>query len=128
MRQIVGETLSAQIMTLPVLIAAFGAVSNVALIANVMILPFVPLAMLLVFVSGILSTIPLIGWLIAILATYLLKYMTITAGWLANLSWAQTEISFGIWQIVLAYLVIIIAIWLMARATKFNFREVNIVE
>lgn len=128
LRQIVGETLSAQIMTLPVLIAAFGAVSNVALIANVMILPFVPLAMLLVFVSGILSTIPLIGWLIAILATYLLKYMTITAGWLANLSWAQTEISFGIWQIVLMYLVITIAIWLMTRATKFNFREVNIVE
>lgn len=128
LRQIVGETLSAQIMTLPVLIAAFGAVSNVALIANVMILPFVPLAMLLVFVSGVLSTIPLIGGLIAILATYLLKYMTITAGWLANLSWAQTEISFGIWQIVLAYLVITIAIWLMTRVTKFNFREVNIVE
>ena len=128
LRQIVGETLSAQIMTLPVLIAAFGAVSNVALIANVMILPFVPLAMLLVFVSGILSTIPLIGGLIAILATYLLKYMTIVAGWLANLPWAQTEISFGTWQVVLAYLVITIAIWLMARATKFNFREVNIVE
>lgn len=128
LRQIFGETLSAQIMTLPVLIAAFGAVSNVALIANVMILPFVPLAMLLVFVSGILSTIPLIGWLIAILATYLLKYMTIAAGRLANLPWAQTEISFGVWQIVLAYTVIIIAIWLMARATKFNFREVNIVE
>lgn len=128
LRQIVGETLSAQIMTLPVLIVAFGAVSNVALIANVMILPFVPLAMLLVFVSGILSTIPLIGWLIAILATYLLKYMIIVAGWLANLPWAQTEISFGIWQIVLAYIVIIIAIWLMSRTTKFNFREVNIVE
>lgn len=128
LRQIIGETLSAQIMTLPVLIAAFGAVSNVSLIANVLILPFVPLAMLLVFVSGILVSVPLIGWVVAIPTTWLLSYMIMVAKWVADLPWAQTEISFNVIQVVLSYAVIIVAIWLMARATKFNFREANIVE
>ena len=54
-RQILIETLSAQLATLPLLMMSFGVVSNVALIANMLILPFVPLAMLLTFASGVLA-------------------------------------------------------------------------
>ena len=74
-RQILIETLSAQIATLPLLMMSFGVVSNVALIANMLILPFVPLAMLLTFASGILSAVPMIGAAIALPTTWLLSYM-----------------------------------------------------
>jgi len=37
----------------PILIGAFGQFSNVAVIANLLVLPFVPLAMLLTFIAGI---------------------------------------------------------------------------
>jgi competence protein ComEC len=72
-RQVAGETLSAQIFTLPLLVMAFGMMSNVALLANVLILPLVPLAMLLVFLAGIFATVPLLGAVIAAPTTWLLS-------------------------------------------------------
>ena len=47
------ETLSAQFMTLPILLFAFGKLSLVAPLTNPLILPMVPLAMFLAFLPGI---------------------------------------------------------------------------
>lgn len=127
-RQIVGETLSAQIFTLPLLVVAFGVMSNVALLANMLILPLVPLAMLLVFVTGLLATVPLVGGLVAAPTTWLLDYMVKVADWLAGQSWAQTEVQIGWWVVVLSYGLLAAAIWWMVRVTGYRLRESNIVE
>lgn len=127
LRQIFGETLSAQIMTLPLLMLAFGTVSNVALLANMLILPLIPLAMLLTFVVGVVSGVPLIAPLIAAPTEWLLQYMIAVAQWLAAQSWAQTEVAMTWWQMVLLYGMIALAMHWMRRRTGFDYRTTNIV-
>ena len=128
LRQVVGETLSAQIMTLPLILLTFGVLSNVALIANVLILPFVPLAMLMTFLVGIFAGVPFLADILATPTTWLLSYMTHVADWLASQSWAQTEISIGWLGVLVMYAVIALATWYMWRQTKLNLHETNIVQ
>ena len=127
-RQILIETLSAQIMTLPLLMMSFGVISNVALIANMLILPFVPLAMLLTFMSGVLVFVPMIGALIAIPTTWLLGYMIQVTNWTAGFEWAQMEVSINLWQCVVLYVVLILAMIWMKKQTKLDLAKINIVE
>ena len=127
-RQILIETLSAQIMTLPLLMMSFGVISNVALIANMLILPFVPLAMLLTFMSGVLVFVPMIGVLIAIPTTWLLGYMIQVTNWTAGFEWAQMEVSVNLWQCVALYVSLILAMIWMKKQTKLDLTKINIVE
>ena len=127
-RQILGETLSAQIMTLPLIVLTFGLLSNVALIANMLILPFVPMAMLLTFLVGIFAGVPIVADLLAKLAEWLLGYMIWVADWLANQSWAQMKVEISGFGAVIMYMVLGLVILYMARKTKFKFGEVNVIE
>jgi competence protein ComEC len=124
-RQILGETVAAQIATLPILIFAFGHFSNVALIANLLILPLVPLAMLLTFVAGIAGMVlPVIG----LPAQWLLSYMVAVAEYVAHLPWAQTTLQINGF-VVAAYYIVLLGIGVyMWQRTRFNLREANIVE
>lgn len=128
-RQIFGETISAYIVTLPILVLAFGIFSNVAIIANVLILPLVPLAMLLTFIAGVGALlVPNAATIIGQPAEWLLGYMTNTAQYFAGLPWAQGEIEISWWHMALAYLAIIVACVYMQHATKLHLRDTNLVE
>jgi competence protein ComEC len=129
-RQIAGETIAAQVVTLPVIVVAFGQFSNVAVIANLMILPLVPLAMLLTFIAGVSAWVlpAVVAESIAMLATALLRYMIEVANYFAALPWAQTTIQASGWMAA-AYFAILIIICLYAwRKTGYNLRESNLVE
>lgn len=128
LRQILGETISAQIMTLPLILVTFGVLSNVAIVANVLILPFVPLAMLLVFLVGVFADIAFIADALGAVASWLLDYMTHVADWLAGQSWAQTEISLSWMSVVIVYIMIGIVIWWMKHQTKLNLSQSNVIE
>ncbi len=129
LRQILGETVAAHLVTIPIIVIGFGVISHVAIIANIMIVPFVPLAMLLTFISGLLSlTIPSIAEIASIPITWLLTYMTNTSQFLAGLTWAQSHIQLEWWGVVMYYIVLIGACVIMWRTTRFNFRTTNIVE
>lgn len=128
-RQILGETISAQIVTLPILILAFGQFSNVAIIANLLVLPLVPLAMLLTFIAGIGALVaPSIATLIGLPAQYLLLYMTSITEYLAGLPWAQTELEITGWMVTFAYVAIVAACIYAWRVTRYSLRDSNIVE
>lgn len=128
-RQIFGETLAATIMTLPILIYYFGYMSNVAILANILILPLVPLAMLLTFIAGIgVIVLSFISEAAGIPAYLILYYMTHTAEWFAGLSWAVSEFSLQLWQVALMYAAIAGFMMYMWRKTKLNLRDVNLVE
>jgi competence protein ComEC len=128
-RQILGETVAAHIVTIPIVLIAFGVLSNVAIIANLMIVPLVPPAMLLTFISGIAALIlPSIASFIALPATWLLGYMTHTAQYLAELPWAQSKIQISWWVGVIYYVLLIAVCVYMQRVTKFKLRETNIVK
>ncbi len=128
-RQIVGETISAQITTLPILVLAFGQFSNVALIANVLILPLVPLAMLLTFIAGIGAlAFPTIATVIGLPAYGLLHYMTTVAMYVANLPWAQTLLTINGWWVGAYYAVLISVCIYLHYKTKVDLKEINIIE
>lgn len=128
-RQIIGETIGAELVTLPLLVLAFGQFSNVGLIANALVLPLVPLAMLLTFVVGIaVAIVPPLADAISILASFVLQYMVQVAQYLANVPWVRTEITVNAWIVVVYYLFLVAACWYAWHKTKFNLRDTNIVE
>jgi len=128
-RQILGETISASIVTLPILMLAFGQFSNVAIVTNLLVLPLVPLAMLLTFAAGVGSLIePPLAPIIGLPAQALLTYMTGVMQYFAGLPWAQTIVTISPWVTVLAYTAIIAVCIYLWRATNYNLRNSNIVE
>jgi competence protein ComEC len=128
-RQILGETISAQLVTLPILVLAFGQFSNVAVIANLLVLPFVPLAMLLTFIAGVAALIvPNCAVIIGLPAQWLLTYMTTVTEYLAGLPWAQAEVQIQPWHVVAAYILLSLACVYMWRVTKLDMGRTNIVK
>lgn len=76
------ETISAEIMTLPLIMMIFGQMSLVALLANVLIVPLIPWAMLLATIAAVAgATLPeLSGWFAwpaKMLLTYILDVVKI---------------------------------------------------
>jgi competence protein ComEC len=129
-RQILGETISASILTLPILVLAFGQFSNVALITNLLVLPLVPLAMLLTFIGGIGALLVPSGFalLIGLPAQWLLAYMTNVVQYFAGLSWAQTILTIQPWMVWSSYIVIAGVCVYLWRATKYDLKDSNIIE
>ena len=125
-RQILGETISAHIVTVPIIAITFGVVSNVAIIANILVVPLVPLAMLLTFVCGLWSIASMpFEWLVATPTTWLLSYMTSVATFVSELSWAQSELQLEAWMWGIYVLCVILACVWMHYATKYDLREAN---
>lgn len=129
LRQILGETISASLLTLPILIYAFGQFSNVAIVANLLILPLVPLAMLLTFATGIGGVVaPWLATVMGMPAQWLLTYMTTVAQYVAGLAWAQTTIEIQGWMVWAAYIAIAAFCLYLWRATNYDLKDSNIVE
>ncbi len=129
LRQILGETISAQIVTAPLLLYSFGYISNVAVIANALVLPLVPLAMILTFVTGLAEYFGAgLAAIVGLPAQWLLDYMVGVATYTANLSWAITEFQLPLWGVGMCFATIVAACWWMQRATGYRLRDSSIVE
>lgn len=127
--QIIVETFSAQLTTLPIIALVFGQYSLLALPANALILPLVPLAMLLTFFAGLAGVIlpiiaPLIGWP----ASFVLGYMTTVVDKLAAVPGAANEVTFSVLAMPLSYLLLIGLCIILWRKTGYNFRSESIVD
>jgi len=85
MKELVLMTLSAQVAVAPLLIYYFGGFSPISLPANILILPFVPVAMLLGFIAGLVGMISvslgqLVGYLAWAVTTYqigIVRYLSL---------------------------------------------------
>lgn len=129
-QQILIETVSAQLLTAPIIIMAFEKFSNIAILSNLFVLPFVPLAMLLVFIAGAVGLfLPIfISSIFALPAYWLLRYMVKVIEYLAELPWAMSEVKFEWWMAGICYVVIVCLCAYMWRKTKYNLRDSNLVE
>lgn len=128
-RQIIGETVSAQIVTAPLLLFAFGTLSNVAIIANIFVLPLVPLAMLLTFITGGIGyMLPGVVSIVGLPAQWLLDYMVWVAKTAAGVSWAQTEMTLPLWGAFGFYGLLICICWWLWRVTGYRLRETSIID
>lgn len=128
-RRIFIETMAATIATLPIIVASFGQFSVVAPVANVLILPLVPIAMLLTFIAGAAGLVtPAIAGLIGFPAEALLTYMVKVAEFMGGLSWAVQEIEFTPAAAVGSYVIIAAACVYMKRVTRYDLRTSSLVE
>jgi competence protein ComEC len=84
--QVVLETVCAQIVTLPLMVLIFGNISVLSLVANVLVVPLIPLAMLLTTLCVVISP---IGWP----AMWLLGYICQLVQLLAQVSWASIPLT-----------------------------------
>jgi competence protein ComEC len=125
LRQILVDTFSAQLVTLPVIMHTFSQYSPLALPANALILPFVPLAMLLTFVAGITQILLPVGTWTGLPAELVLRYMTGVVDWLGSLPFAQGEITFGVGQVAGGYCCLVALVMFLWKSTKHNFRQNN---
>jgi competence protein ComEC len=87
LKSILLTTLSAIAFTLPLLLQQFGRLSLIAPLANILILPIVPLTMLF----GFFTALPLVGPGFGLVAHWLLSYMLIVSDKLAGWSYASTQ-------------------------------------
>jgi len=104
-------TLSAQIFVLPVILFNFQKLSLISPLANLLVLPIIPLTMLLGFVAVISSFIfyPL-AQIFSWLAYLPLKYETTVIDYLASLKYSSIEVHLSWWGVVIWYIVLILII------------------
>jgi len=106
--QIFFETISAQIVTLPLILYTFGAFSTVSVFANLVVLPFVPAAMLFTFLTGIFGFIlPIFAPIFAFVAKFILEYSIYMINFFASFSGAQFPLNISEITVGMAYFVII---------------------
>lgn len=125
--QIVLDTMSAQAVTLPIMVLAFGHYSPYALLANLLVLPLVPLVMLLTFVAGTAGLLlPGLAHIFGMPATVILKYMTAVVARIADWPGAYGEIVFGLPALAICYTALIGFGVLLWRKTRHDFRTDSI--
>lgn len=128
LRQILVETSSAQLATMPIILFSFGQYSAYALFANMIILPLIPLTMVLTFFAGIAGVaVPMIAQWVGLPATAILTYMTTAVQWVANLPGSQGEVSFSLIGLVASYCAIVLTILYMWRQTGYRFRSDQVI-
>jgi competence protein ComEC len=127
--QILFETVCAQLLVLPILIYFFGQVSVVSVVANILVLPTIPITMLLTFLAGVfvLVAFPL-GQLLGWLASIVLHYHLVVMEYFGSLEWAMMPASLHVVGVVVCYVGLIVVGVYLSRATGYKLRSVNVVE
>jgi competence protein ComEC len=114
-------TLAAQIFVLPVILYNFENLSVISPLANVLVLPIIPLTMLLGFLTLIFSFIfyplaAIFSWL-----TFLpLKYETFIISFLSGFNFSSLKFSFPWWGAVIWYLVLGVLFYIMNNRLRNN--------
>ena len=102
-------TLSAIILTTPIILYDYGKLSLVAPLANILVLPAIPLAMLLGFIACLLAIIflpmgQIAGWLVWLVLSYIIWILEK----LAHLPWAAWQVpKINSWLLALLYVLIL---------------------
>jgi len=123
-REALTATLAAQILALPLILYQFGNLSIIAPLANVVLLPVVPYAMLIgaIALVGGMVWLPLGQWL-ATVAYLFLAWLTEGARFFARVPWAAIQLPpFPLW-LLLGYYAIVVGTWLWNAAGKLQVKR-----
>lgn len=120
------ESFSAQIMTLPLLMYVFGRVSVVGLVANTVIVPMVPFAMLASVVTGLSGMLfPQISGWIGVPARIVLNSMINISEWLASVPYATVVVKVSALSMLAVYGIIGIVLLGIKKRTQSVIIAVN---
>lgn len=127
--QVIIETVSAQIMTIPLILMVFGTFPTLAILSNMLVAPVIPLAMLLTTLVGVIGVVssPL-AELVGVMTTVIIDYVLAVVSFLAAPDWAQLQLSISPWTMVLCFGAIISLAMFAYRRLRFDYRQSSIVE
>lgn len=118
LREIIIMTVSAQIFVLPLLLYHFKALSLIALPANLIILPTIPIAMLLGFITGLSGLVlPFLGQLLGYFAWLLTFVELFIIRLFSRFSWAVVPIGINWYTLAGLY---VILVWSTLKLKKDN--------
>lgn len=119
--ELIMETLSAQIMTLPIVLYIFKTSSYMALPANILVVPLIPLAMLLSFIAGLAGMFiaPFAGWF-ALPARIVLTYLLDMATMFARVPHMKISVSVSLAGMITMYGIIIFVTFVLWRKNTQN--------
>lgn len=129
--EIVIESFSAQIMTLPLILFIFNESSHAVLVANLLVVPLIPLGMITTFVAGLAGMfVPaIVGWF-AWPSRMILTYMLDVASLVARIPNMRFEVSIGVGTMLGMYslIALITLLWWQklpqnAKVTDTNYLE-----
>jgi len=117
LREFATATIATQIFVLPLLLYLVGQLSIVALPVNLLVLVFVPITMLLGFITGVTGLLfPLLALPFAYVTYGLLSYQLTVVELFAKLPFASVEIkSFPLWAMLLIYALYGFFFWYIYR-------------
>ncbi len=129
MGQVVVETTGAQIMALPIIAVVFSEVSVISILANALILPMIPVAMVLTFVAGLAGAlVPYISGWFAWPADFLLTFMVDSINIMSRLPWALREMNTNWVEVSIFYAFVGFIALVMLSKTKKRLNAAEIVE
>lgn len=116
-------TLAAQLMALPILVLNFGQISLISPLANVLILPLIPLAMFSGFIAAVMGIIFLpLGKLLGYVSFVTLDYMIRIIGLLSKVDFANILYETNNLLLIAAYYLILIDIFLLLKIRDKKYR------
>ena len=124
--EIILATVAATVMVAPILLYFFGSFSLISVVANLLILPTMPVAMGLTFLTGMVGFLPEVGvlrivqWCVVKITTLLLRYHLEVMGFFAKQTSFIIEMPSGKTGVFLAYIPVLglIIVANLLRATK----------
>jgi competence protein ComEC len=117
--QLLIETLSAQAFAVPYIILIFGKLSIISPLSNLLVVPFIPIAMLLGFITGVAGMFsPVLGLWLALPLRAIMTVKVWTVDKLATNNWAQIELKLETWIIVIIYFMLFALLVIMNSVVK----------
>jgi competence protein ComEC len=120
-RDLFFATVVTQIFVLPLLMYHIGEVSLVSVLVNMLVLPMVPVAMLLTFITGLVGAVSIpLGSLVGLLAYLPLQYIMVVAELFAAFPFAVVAIpDISVWAVIGMYVLLggVYTIWRRRRQT-----------
>lgn len=118
--EIIFLSISAQIFVIPIILFNFEKLSLISPLANLFVLPIIPLTMLLGFLSALLGfLVPILGKISACLAFLLLKYEVEAINFLASFRFSSIEIKNFSWiGIIIWYAILFCIIYIFKQKSK----------
>jgi competence protein ComEC len=119
--QVLSETFAAQICTLPIILFIFGRLSIISVIANLLVVPIVPFAMISSLVAGLYGMVgPIfLGGFLVLPARVILEYIVSVTGVLASIPGISVMANISAFQMTILYsLVIAVTLALATRVSK----------
>ncbi len=121
LRETLGVTLSAQVLVIPLIIYHFGRFSLISPVANVLILPLIPYAMLFGFLTNLLAILSdMLGKITGIVTFLILDYVIKIIHFLAQFRFASLNLEKISGLMLLGYYLLILIIYVIIKSRKKN--------